>query len=66
MSAQLYSVSGQTERRKVFLVWRSLDLSSKLSLIYEGNVNYYKSVHHPIPTVTVRIGNTLTTLKTNQ
>ena len=66
MSAQLYSVSGQTERRKVFLVWTSLDLSSKLSLIYEGNVNYYKSVHHPIPTVTVRIGNTLTTLKTNQ
>ena len=66
MSAQLYSVSGQTERRKVFLVWTSLDLSSKLSLIYEGNVNYYKSVHHPIPTVTVRIGNTLTTLKTTQ
>ena len=39
MSAQVYSVPGQTEgRRKAFLEWVG------------GNVNYYKSVYHPIPT----------------
>ena len=51
MSAQVYSVTGQTEgRRKVFLEWKSIDLSSKLSLTCGGNVNYYEKVHHPIPT----------------
>ena len=25
-----------------------MDLSSKLSLTYGSNINYYKSVHHPI------------------
>ena len=51
MSAQVYSVPGQTERRsKVFLEWKSIDLSHELSLTCGGNVNYYKSVHHPIPT----------------
>ena len=39
MSAQVYSVTGQTEgRKKAFLEWVG------------GNVNYYKSVYHPIPT----------------
>ena len=33
----------------------SIDLSSKLSLTYGGNVNYYKSVHHLIPTLPVPI-----------
>ena len=48
MSAKIYSVPGQTEvRRKPF--W-SLDVSCKLSLTCGGNVNYYKSVHHAIPT----------------
>ena len=28
-----------------------------------GNVNYYKSVHHPIPTLPVGIGNTLAIFK---
>ena len=51
MSAQVYSVPVQSEgRRKAFLEWKSIDLSSKPSLTCEGNVNYYKSVHHPIPT----------------
>ena len=51
MFAQVYSVPSQTEgRRKALLEWKSIDLSSKLSLTCEGNVNYYKSVHHPIPT----------------
>ena len=51
MSAQVYSVSGQTEgRRKAFLEWKSVDLPYELSLTCGGNVNYYKSVHHPIPT----------------
>ena len=57
MSAQVYSVSGQ--RRKDFLEWTSIDLCG-------GNVNYYKSVHHPILTLPVEIGNTLTIFKTNQ
>ena len=53
MNARVYSVLGQTEgRKKAFLEWKSIDLSSKLSL------NYYQSVHHPIPTLPVGIGNT--------
>ena len=67
ISAQVYSVPGQTEgRRKVFLGWTSIDLSPKLYLTCGFNVNYYKSVHHPIPTLPVGIGNTLTIFKTNQ
>ena len=52
MSPQIYSVPGQTEgKRKAFLKCKGVDLSSKLSLLTcEGNVNYYKSVYHPIPT----------------
>ena len=63
MSAQLYSVPGQTERmRRVYtylinlsytyliLIYKSIYLSYKLPLTCGGNVNYYKSVHHPIPT----------------
>ena len=51
MSAQVYSVPGQTEgRRKALLEWKSIDLSYELSLTCGGNVNYYKSVHHPIYT----------------
>ena len=37
-----------------------MDLYFKLSLTCGGNVNYYKSVHHPIPTLPVGIGYTLT------
>ena len=51
MSAQVYSVPGQTEgRRKAFSEWTGIDLSSKVSLTCGGNVSYYKSVHHLIPT----------------
>ena len=51
MNDQVYSVPDQTEgRRKAFLEWTSIDSSSKLSLTSDGNVNYYKSVHHPVPT----------------
>ena len=51
MSAQVDSVPDQTEgRRKAFLEWKSIDLSYELSLTCGGNVNYYKSVHHPIAT----------------
>ena len=67
MSAQVYSVSGQTEvRRKAFLKWTSIDLSSKLFLTCRGSVNYYKIAHHPIPTLPVGIVNTLAIFKTNQ
>ena len=52
MNAQVYSIPGQTERRrKAFLEWKSIDLSYELSLTYGGNVYYYKSVHHPILTL---------------
>ena len=51
MSAEIYSVPGQTEgRRKIFLEWISIDLSSKLSLTCGGNFIYCKSVHHLIST----------------
>ena len=50
MSAQGYFVHGQTEgRREAFLEWKSIDLFYEL-LTCRVNVNYYKSVHHPIPT----------------
>ena len=52
MATQIYSVPGQTERRrKDLLEWKSIDLSYELSLTCGGNCNYYKSVHHPIPTL---------------
>ena len=53
-------------REKNFLKWTSIDLFSKLSLIYGGNVTYCKSVHHPTPTLPVGTGNTLAVFKTNQ
>ena len=63
ITAQVYSVPGQTEgRKKAFLEWTSIDPSLTLG----GNVNYYKNVHHPIPTLRVGIGNALTIFKTNQ
>ena len=66
-SAQIYSVPGETEgRRRPSLEWTSIDLSSKLPLTCGGNVNCYKSVHHPSPTLPVGIGNTLGIFKTNQ
>ena len=66
MSAQVYSVPGQTEdRRKVFMEWTCIYLFSKLSLTCGGDVNYYKSVHHPIHTLSVGIGNTLAIFKRN-
>ena len=53
-------------RGKALLKWTNIDLSSKLSLTYGRDVNYYKSVHHPIPTLPVETGNTLAIFKTNQ
>ena len=49
MSTQIYFVPRQTEKRKAFLEWKSIDLFSKVSLKCRGNISY-KSVHHPIPT----------------
>ena len=67
MSARVHSVPGQTEgRRNTFLEWTSIILSSKLSLTCGSNVNYYKSVHHPIPILPDRIWNTQAVFKTNQ
>ena len=65
MSAQVYSVTGQTQgKREAFLEWTSIDLSSKLFLTCGGNVNYYESIHYPIPTLPVGIRNAI--FKTNQ
>ena len=33
---------------------------------YRGNVNYYKSVHHPIPTLPMGTGSPLVIFKINQ
>ena len=50
MSAQVHSVSGQTEwKKKAFFEWKSIDLSYQLFLTCEVSVNYYKNVHHLIP-----------------
>ena len=51
---------------KLFLQWASIDLSSKLSFTCGGNVNCYKSFHHPIPSLHVGIGYTLEIFQTNQ
>ena len=62
MSAQVYSAPGQTEgRTKIFLDWKSIGLSSKLPFTCVGNIKYYKSVHHSIPTR--GIGNILAIFK---
>ena len=67
MSAQVYSVPCQTEvRRKDVLKWKTIDLSYKLSVTCGGNVNCCKSVHHPIPTLPMGIGNTQVIFKENQ
>ena len=51
MSAEVYSVPEQTEGRKeTFFEWERIDLSYELSLTYGVNIEYYKSVHHPLPT----------------
>ena len=51
MSAEVYSASDQTEgRSKAFSEWKSIDLSHELSFTCGGSLNYYKSVHQPIPT----------------
>ena len=42
MSFQVYSVPGQTEGRS--------KASHEVSLTCWDNVNYYRGVHHPIPT----------------
>ena len=41
-------------------------LSSKLSLTYRLNVNHHESVHIPIYSSCVGIGNTLVAFKTNE
>ena len=46
--------------------WTRINSSSKLPLICGGNVDYYESVHHPIPTLPDGIGNTQAVFKTNQ
>ena len=67
MSARAYSVLGQTEgRMEAFFEWTRIDLSPKLPLTCGGNGNCYKSVHRPIPTLPVGIGNILEIFKTNQ
>ena len=51
MSAQVYSAPGQAEEwSKTFLEWKIIDLNPMNSLTCGGNVNCYKSVHHPVPT----------------
>ena len=54
------------EEKKTFLEWTSINLTSKVSLTYGGNVSYYKNVHHVLPTLHLGIGNTLAIFKTNQ
>ena len=58
MNGQVDSFLDQTERgRKALLEGASINLSSKISLIYGGDVKYYISVHHLLSTLLVGIGN---------
>ena len=41
----------------------STDLSCKLSLTYEVNINHYNGIHHPLFTLLVGIGNTVAAFK---
>ena len=51
MSAQVYSVPGQTDgKRKPYLEQKSIDISFEVSLTCGVNVNYYKNVYHPVST----------------
>ena len=43
------------EKQALFLEEASVDLSSKLSVTYGAHVNHYKSVHHSLFTLLVRI-----------
>ena len=43
-----------------------MDLSSKLYLTYGGNVNHYKSVHHPLSTLSADRETTVAALKTDK
>ena len=49
-----------------FLEGQSIDLSSKLSLRYGGNVNHYKIVCYLLSTLPLGIGNTLAAFKTDK
>ena len=50
MSTPVYSVLGKTQGRgKSFWEWKNIDLSYEISPTCGCNVNYYKSVHYPIP-----------------
>ena len=44
----------------------SIDLSTKLSFTCGGNLDYYKSIPHPILTLPMGIENNLAIFKTNQ
>ena len=59
-------MSALKEEGKPFLDEASIDLCSKLSLTYGGNVKHYKSVHHPRFTQPVVVGNTLAVSRTIQ
>ena len=41
----------------------SADLSRKLSLTYDVNINHYNCIHHPLSTLLVGIGNTVAAFK---
>ena len=66
MIIQVYPLHSQTERGRKAFLGATTYLSSELSLIYAGIGNYYKSFQHPLSTLSVVIGNTLTIFKTNQ
>ena len=44
----------------------SVQVKSEVKPTDRGNVNCYKSVHHPIPTLPVGTGSTLSIFKINQ
>ena len=66
MRAKCIFLAKTQGRKKTYLDEENMYLFSKLSLSYGGNVSHYKSVHHPLSTLSVVIGNTLAVFKANQ
>ena len=65
MSMYIIFLTKVRREGKPFLEGTSIDLSSKLSLTYGGNVNHHKRVHPALSTLSVETENTLAVFKTN-
>ena len=69
--AKYYLLVGDTNQVSIFFPYVKIKMRKQQRFILQsltcgGSVNYDKSVHHPIHTLPVAIGNTLAIFKTNR